>query len=97
MVDKVEIHWFYDIGYRHQDYMHCPEPLAEFHYSGKCFCNPDQNVDGKSYSCTKEYRRMRGDPGGQWLISAKVYHPILDRIGNRLTNENLELMLAKQG
>ncbi|KAK9483823.1 nucleotide-diphospho-sugar transferase [Lipomyces starkeyi] len=64
MVDKAEIHWFYDVGYRHQDYMHCPEPLAEFHDSGKCFCNPDQNVDGKSYSCAKEYQRMCGDQGG---------------------------------
>ncbi|KAK9321214.1 nucleotide-diphospho-sugar transferase [Lipomyces orientalis] len=63
MLDKEEIHWFYDIGYRHHPFTHCPEPREEFHDSGKCYCNPRQNFDRNPYSCTKQYQRMRGDSG----------------------------------
>ncbi|KAK9352958.1 hypothetical protein V1523DRAFT_412454 [Lipomyces doorenjongii] len=42
--------------------MHGPEPRAEFDVSERCICDHEQNIDGKSYSCTKEHRHMRGDP-----------------------------------
>ncbi|KAK9379764.1 nucleotide-diphospho-sugar transferase [Kockiozyma suomiensis] len=69
LLDKEEIHWFYDVGYRHHPFTHCPEPRKEYHESGKCYCNPTQNFDRNAYSCTRQYRRMRGDLGVQKSVS----------------------------
>ncbi|KAK9247632.1 nucleotide-diphospho-sugar transferase [Lipomyces tetrasporus] len=79
MLDKEEIHWFYDIGYRHHPITHCPEPREEFHDSGKCYCDPRQNFDRNSYSCTKQYRRMRGDKGFPEHVP-RISQSVLNRI-----------------
>jgi len=38
---KEQIHFFNDIGYRHEPFQHCPQ--GDAHKRGKCWCDPDQN------------------------------------------------------
>lgn len=40
---KEKIHWFDDIGYRHDPFQHCPQNDA--HRRGKCWCNPADTFD----------------------------------------------------
>ncbi|KAK9449053.1 putative alpha-1,2-mannosyltransferase [Limtongia smithiae] len=62
-LDRDQIHWFYDFGYRHTSFLHCPENRIEYHDSGKCYCNPSKNFDRSTYSCAREYKAMRGQLG----------------------------------
>ncbi|KAH9856986.1 glycosyltransferase family 15 protein [Lenzites betulinus] len=50
---KDQIHFFNDIGYRHNPFQHCPQ--GEAHKKGKCWCNPQDNFDYEWYSCLKRY------------------------------------------
>ncbi|KAK9462493.1 nucleotide-diphospho-sugar transferase [Lipomyces oligophaga] len=74
-LDKDEIHWFYDVGYRHHPFTHCPEPRKDFHENGKCYCNPTQNFDRNPYSCMRQYRRMRGEQGVPSSLVLSNHHP----------------------
>ncbi|CDO71226.1 Glycosyltransferase Family 15 protein [Trametes cinnabarina] len=50
---KDQIHFFNDIGYRHNPFQHCPQ--GELHKKGKCWCDPKDNFDYEWYSCLKHY------------------------------------------
>jgi len=53
---KEKIHWFYDIGYRHNPYTHCP--VGQAHKNGRCWCDVYDNFDDNGYSCTKQWERI---------------------------------------
>ncbi|KAF4579014.1 glycosyltransferase 15 family protein [Pleurotus pulmonarius] len=53
---KEEIHFFNDIGYRHNPFQHCPQQPAHAH--GKCWCDPKDNFDYEWYSCLKRYEGL---------------------------------------
>lgn len=53
---KDQIHFFSDIGYRHEPFQHCPQ--GEAHKRGKCWCDEKDNFDYEGYSCTSRYDRM---------------------------------------
>ena len=47
MLSSKEVHWFYDIGYKHDNFEHCPtEPGWLVH--GKCYCDPKTSF-GKNH------------------------------------------------
>ncbi|KAL5533329.1 hypothetical protein ACEPAF_5105 [Sanghuangporus sanghuang] len=50
---KDQIHFFNDIGYRHEPFQHCPQ--GEAHSKGKCWCSENDNFDYQWYSCLKRY------------------------------------------
>ncbi|KAI0093952.1 glycosyltransferase family 15 protein [Irpex rosettiformis] len=50
---KEQIHFFKEIGYRHNPFQHCPQ--GDAHSRGKCWCDPKDNFDYEGYSCTKRY------------------------------------------
>jgi alpha 1,2-mannosyltransferase len=50
---KEQIHFFDDIGYRHEPFQHCPQ--GEAHKRGKCWCAESDNFDYEWYSCLKKY------------------------------------------
>ncbi|KAG0089912.1 alpha 1,2-mannosyltransferase 2.4.1 [Podila epicladia] len=52
MLERKEIHFFNEIGYRHGMYEHCPESPA---LQLKCSCDPADNVDWKQYSCLRRF------------------------------------------
>lgn len=53
---KEQIHFFKEIGYRHNPFQHCPQ--GDLHSQGKCWCNPKENFDYEWYSCTKRYEAL---------------------------------------
>ncbi|PAV23261.1 glycosyltransferase family 15 [Pyrrhoderma noxium] len=50
---KDQIHFFSDIGYRHEPFQHCPQGAE--HARGKCWCDEKDNFDYQWYSCLKRY------------------------------------------
>jgi len=53
---KDQIHFFNDIGYRHEPFMHCP--TGEAHSRGKCWCDPSSNFDYEWYSCLNKFDKL---------------------------------------
>jgi len=53
---KDQIHFFNDIGYRHEPFQHCPQ--GPLHRQGKCWCDENQNFDYEWYSCLKRYDNL---------------------------------------
>ncbi|KZT26457.1 glycosyltransferase family 15 protein [Neolentinus lepideus HHB14362 ss-1] len=53
---KDQIHFFNDIGYRHEPFQHCPQ--GDAHKRGKCWCDPKQNFDYEWYSCLARYDKL---------------------------------------
>ncbi|KAL1915601.1 uncharacterized protein VTP21DRAFT_6725 [Calcarisporiella thermophila] len=51
-LNKSEIHFFDNIGYRHNPFMNCPEEKS---YQKKCHCNPADNFAMNDYSCTSQF------------------------------------------
>ncbi|KAG2105513.1 glycosyltransferase family 15 protein, partial [Suillus discolor] len=53
---KEQIHFFNDIGYRHDHFEHCLQ--GDVHTKGKCWCDPDKSVDYQVYSCLYQYDKL---------------------------------------
>ncbi|KAH9926216.1 glycosyltransferase family 15 protein [Fomitopsis serialis] len=53
LAKKEQIHFFNDIGYRHNPFQHCPQ--GDSHRKGQCWCDPSENFDYEWYSCLKRY------------------------------------------
>ncbi|KYK57640.1 putative mannosyltransferase involved in N-linked and O-linked glycosylation [Drechmeria coniospora] len=54
LLNKTDLHFFENIGYRHNPFVHCP--MSEQHrVDHGCTCNPAENFDWKGYSCTSRY------------------------------------------
>ncbi|EPT06130.1 hypothetical protein FOMPIDRAFT_133816 [Fomitopsis schrenkii] len=56
LAKKEQIHFFNDIGYRHNPFQHCPQ--GDLHHKGKCWCDPTDNFDYEGYSCLRRYDAM---------------------------------------
>lgn len=54
--DKEQIHFFDDIGYRHEPFQHCPQ--QSLHTKGKCWCVPGDNFDREWYSCLNKFEAI---------------------------------------
>ncbi|TFK29949.1 glycosyl transferase [Coprinopsis marcescibilis] len=54
---KESVHFFYDIGYRHADFQHCPSGNAWS--AGRCACDPKDTFDKYSDSCTYNFLRVQ--------------------------------------
>ncbi|KAI8994536.1 nucleotide-diphospho-sugar transferase [Pilobolus umbonatus] len=58
MLKPSEVHFFNDIGYKHNPLMHCPsEPFLQ----KKCACNEGENFDWTDWSCMKRYQALKSD------------------------------------
>ncbi|KAJ7663939.1 glycosyltransferase family 15 protein [Mycena polygramma] len=53
---KDQIHFFDDIGYRHEPFQHCPQEPA--HSRGRCECDMTDNFDREGWSCLNRYDRI---------------------------------------
>jgi len=53
---KEQIHFFQDIGYRHEPFQHCPQQPA--HGREQCDCDINDNFDREDWSCLNRYDRM---------------------------------------
>lgn len=50
---KEKIHWFDDIGYRHEPFQHCPQ--GKSNRDQKCWCDEKDSFDWHGYSCTRRW------------------------------------------
>ncbi|KAJ7751529.1 glycosyltransferase family 15 protein [Mycena maculata] len=53
---KDQIHFFEDIGYRHDPFQHCPQQPARD--QGRCECDRSNNYDRKVWPCLARYDRL---------------------------------------
>ena len=58
LAPKEKIHFFEDIGYRHEPFQHCPQGSS--HKKGKCYCNVDDNF-GQSCSRSSIYEHKNAN------------------------------------
>ncbi|RUS16107.1 glycolipid 2-alpha-mannosyltransferase [Endogone sp. FLAS-F59071] len=49
---RSEVHFFNDIGYKHNPFIHCPQGKQ---FYSKCHCNPRDNFDLEGFSCTQRW------------------------------------------
>ncbi|KAJ3562371.1 hypothetical protein NP233_g9614 [Leucocoprinus birnbaumii] len=56
LAKKEQIHFFNDIGYRHEPFQHCPQ--GDAHRKGKCWCDESENFDREWYSCLNRYDKL---------------------------------------
>jgi hypothetical protein len=68
-----KVHWFGDVGYRHNPWTHCPVD-DESHFSGRCLCSRNDNFDEDVYSQVREAngRDIRVCPSGGRLRGNKT-------------------------
>jgi alpha 1,2-mannosyltransferase len=45
LAPKEKLHFFREVGYRHEPFQHCP--MNELHKQGKCWCDPQQDNFGE--------------------------------------------------
>ncbi|KAG8706622.1 alpha 1,2-mannosyltransferase 2.4.1 [Ceratobasidium sp. 394] len=57
---KEQIHFFENIGYRHEPFEHCP--TGRIHAQNKCWCDEARTFDLDPYSCLYRYNALWG-PG----------------------------------
>ncbi|KAJ7109390.1 glycosyltransferase family 15 protein [Mycena epipterygia] len=53
---KDQIHFFRDVGYRHESFQHCPS--GNQWSAGRCACDPKDSFDYSSHSCLKRFERL---------------------------------------
>ncbi|TFL05206.1 glycosyltransferase family 15 protein [Pterulicium gracile] len=56
-LQKDQIHFFEDIGYEHNPYVHCPQ--GELWKKGRCACNKAKSFDYDGYSCKRQWDRIQ--------------------------------------
>ncbi|EJD03503.1 glycosyltransferase family 15 protein [Fomitiporia mediterranea MF3/22] len=54
---KDQVHFFRDIGYRHDPFQRCPS--GQYHQQGKCWCDPTDSFDYRPNSCVKRWEEMQ--------------------------------------
>ncbi|KAG1105560.1 hypothetical protein G6F42_016947 [Rhizopus arrhizus] len=61
-----EVHFFNDIGYKHNPLMHCPtDPFLQ----KNCWCDEKENFDWHGWSCATRYKKIQED----FIWSESVY------------------------
>ncbi|KAI7898247.1 nucleotide-diphospho-sugar transferase [Cokeromyces recurvatus] len=68
MLKKSDVHWFYDIGYKHDNFEHCPTE-QEWFVNSKCYCNPGTSFDFNPGSCTNLFLDVVGKSASDFIIT----------------------------
>ncbi|KAI8976443.1 nucleotide-diphospho-sugar transferase [Pilobolus umbonatus] len=70
MLKQSEVHFFYDIGYFHDPFLHCPDEPSWLPIE-KCNCNPHENSDDEDYSCTSRFLEVTNKEKSDFLITQR--------------------------
>lgn len=87
MLKRSQVHWFYDIGYFHNPWTHCPSEPSWLGVE-KCSCDPSNSfgkytstlgfpiiehdmIDRHWWSCTPEYLEVTGTTRQDYLIAQR--------------------------
>ncbi|EJD42576.1 glycosyltransferase family 15 protein [Auricularia subglabra TFB-10046 SS5] len=57
--NRDQLHFFNDIGYRHEPYQHCPQ--GDAHVRGRCMCIEKNTFDTSRFSCLKQFLSATSD------------------------------------
>ncbi|KAJ7314998.1 hypothetical protein DFH08DRAFT_894407 [Mycena albidolilacea] len=57
LTSKKQLHFFEDVGYRHQPFQHCPQDAGQWE-KGKCGCDRLDTLDYRQQSCIPRYQRL---------------------------------------
>ncbi|KZS97114.1 glycosyltransferase family 15 protein [Sistotremastrum niveocremeum HHB9708] len=58
LLNRTQIHFWSDIGYKHDEFQHCPQ--GSEHKIGKCSCDPSDNFDHQGFaSCLSTWEEVR--------------------------------------
>ena len=57
LLDRRQIHFFNNIGYRHDGVQHCP---PQEQYRPLCDCDPELDVHQKLWGCLRPFARVLG-------------------------------------
>ncbi|KAI8997582.1 nucleotide-diphospho-sugar transferase [Pilobolus umbonatus] len=68
MLKRDDVHWFYDIGYKHDYFEHCPtEP--NWLTTNKCYCDPDTSFVHNSGSCNSKFLNIMNRTATSYVIT----------------------------
>ncbi|ORZ03751.1 nucleotide-diphospho-sugar transferase [Syncephalastrum racemosum] len=67
MLGAKDVHWFYDIGYKHDFFEHCPTGPSWLTL-GKCYCDPNTSFDFTGGSCIPKYLSVTNRTTTDFLV-----------------------------
>lgn len=68
MLKRSDVHWFYDIGYKHDYFEHCPT-TEKWLVNGKCYCNPQTSFDFNGGSCTPLFLNVMNKTASDFIVT----------------------------
>ncbi|KAI8990757.1 nucleotide-diphospho-sugar transferase [Mycotypha africana] len=68
MLKKSEVHWFYDIGYKHDFFEHCPTE-QRWLTNSKCYCDPATSFDFNGGSCTNLFLDVTNRTASSYIVT----------------------------
>ncbi|KAG1373592.1 hypothetical protein G6F61_010050 [Rhizopus arrhizus] len=68
MLKRSDVHWFYDIGYKHDFFEHCPTEEKWFLQS-KCYCDPETTFDINPGSCTPRFLEVMNRTASSFIVT----------------------------
>ncbi|KAG1472263.1 hypothetical protein G6F56_001641 [Rhizopus delemar] len=68
MLKRSDVHWFYDIGYKHDFFEHCPTEEKWFLQS-KCYCDPETTFDTNPGSCTPRFLEVMNRTASSFIVT----------------------------
>ncbi|KAF1802465.1 nucleotide-diphospho-sugar transferase [Mucor lusitanicus] len=68
MLKQSDVHWFYDIGYKHDNFEHCPTE-EKWLTNSKCYCEPSTSFDYNLGSCTNLFLDVMNKPASSFIVT----------------------------
>ncbi|KAI9472005.1 MAG: nucleotide-diphospho-sugar transferase [Benjaminiella poitrasii] len=68
MLKKSDVHWFYDIGYKHDNFEHCPME-EKWLVNSKCYCDPATSFDVNPGSCTNLFLEVMERSASSYIVT----------------------------
>lgn len=68
MLKRSDVHWFYDIGYKHDFFEHCPTE-EKWLVNSKCYCDPATSFDFNPGSCTPLFLDVMNRTASSFIVT----------------------------
>ncbi|KAL7312900.1 hypothetical protein PS15m_008607 [Mucor circinelloides] len=68
MLKQSDVHWFYDIGYKHDNFEHCPTE-EKWLANSKCYCDPSTSFDFNLGSCTNLFLDVMNRTASSFIVT----------------------------
>ncbi|KAL4212615.1 hypothetical protein CU097_003731 [Rhizopus azygosporus] len=68
MLKRSDVHWFYDIGYKHDFFEHCPTE-DKWLLQSKCYCDPETTFDINPGSCTPRFLEVMNKTATSFIVT----------------------------